>query len=147
MTSRPRSPATSRQLPGLRAGYYRATRAALELHGVEWIRGVRISRPALVARDGDADGQRAGRRARHGHVLHGGRVRHARRPVVLEEGVLGGVERARALDVLVHVEEHPFAAERVARPDGPREAGYPYLFRGLPTLASPDGNLSGGRLF
>ncbi len=33
----------SRRLPGLRAGYYRATRSALVLHGVEWIRGVRIS--------------------------------------------------------------------------------------------------------
>jgi pimeloyl-ACP methyl ester carboxylesterase len=31
------------RLPGLRAGYYRTSRSSLELHGVEWIRGVRIS--------------------------------------------------------------------------------------------------------
>jgi hypothetical protein len=31
------------RLPGLRGGYYRVTPAALELHDVEWIRGVRIS--------------------------------------------------------------------------------------------------------
>ena len=31
------------RLPGLRAGYVRVTRATLELHGVEWIRGVRVS--------------------------------------------------------------------------------------------------------
>ncbi|HET6548231.1 MAG TPA: alpha/beta hydrolase [Solirubrobacter sp.] len=29
--------------PGLRAGYVRATRRTLELHGVEWVRGVRVS--------------------------------------------------------------------------------------------------------
>jgi pimeloyl-ACP methyl ester carboxylesterase len=33
----------SGRLPGLRAGYYRVSRSAIELHGVEWIRGVRIS--------------------------------------------------------------------------------------------------------
>jgi len=31
------------RLPGLRAGYVRATRTALTLHDVEWIRGVRVS--------------------------------------------------------------------------------------------------------
>jgi pimeloyl-ACP methyl ester carboxylesterase len=31
------------RLPGLRAGYVRATRRALTLHDVEWIRGVRVS--------------------------------------------------------------------------------------------------------
>jgi pimeloyl-ACP methyl ester carboxylesterase len=34
---------TSGRLPGLRAGYYRVSRSAIELHGVEWLRGVRIS--------------------------------------------------------------------------------------------------------
>jgi pimeloyl-ACP methyl ester carboxylesterase len=33
----------SGRLPGLRAGSYRVTRSAIELDGVEWIRGVRIS--------------------------------------------------------------------------------------------------------
>ncbi len=31
------------RLPGLRAGWVRASRQSLELHGVEWIRGVRVS--------------------------------------------------------------------------------------------------------
>ncbi len=31
------------RLPGLRAGYVRATRRTLTLHGVEWIRGVRVT--------------------------------------------------------------------------------------------------------
>ncbi len=31
------------RLPGLRAGYVRATRTALTMHDVEWIRGVRVS--------------------------------------------------------------------------------------------------------
>ena len=31
------------RLPGLRAGYVRATRTALTLHDVEWIQGVRVS--------------------------------------------------------------------------------------------------------
>ena len=35
--------ATARQLPGLRAGYVKVSRTKLELHGVEWIRGVRVS--------------------------------------------------------------------------------------------------------
>ena len=33
----------SGRLPGLRAGYYRVSRSAIELHGVEWIRGVTIT--------------------------------------------------------------------------------------------------------
>ncbi len=35
--------ASSTRLPGLRAGYVQASRSKLELHGVEWIRGVRVS--------------------------------------------------------------------------------------------------------
>jgi pimeloyl-ACP methyl ester carboxylesterase len=35
--------ATMRQLPGLRGGFVKASRTKLELHGVEWIRGVRVS--------------------------------------------------------------------------------------------------------
>ena len=35
--------ATSARRPGLRAGYVTSTRKQLTLHGVEWIRGVRVS--------------------------------------------------------------------------------------------------------
>jgi hypothetical protein len=33
----------SGRLPGLRAGFYRVSRSAIELHGVEWTRGVKLT--------------------------------------------------------------------------------------------------------
>ena len=56
------------RLPGLRSGYVRATRPRLELHGVEWIRGVRVS--GRLDRAAAARSPSAARRRRPARVTY-----------------------------------------------------------------------------
>jgi pimeloyl-ACP methyl ester carboxylesterase len=71
--------ATSRARPGLRAGYVTSTRTQLTLHGVEWIRGVRVS--------GTVSSRGAGTLTVSGPAAAAGTVRFTRTSAT---GTLGG---------------------------------------------------------
>ena len=60
--------ATSAARPGLRAGYVTSTRTKLTLHGVEWIRGVRVSGTLSSRGAGHPDRQRLRGGGRNAHV-------------------------------------------------------------------------------